>query len=149
MPCDGCPEYASNPQGTATIVHAGGPAYRIFANVIHVLSEDDKKIITKWGKPKIHPKGEIEYQQNEAEPPEIEGYQRDASNSRLLRPIWPHCNWRCLHVWRIDDGQVKIVAGCLTPASNLPSSKTLSLAFCQNCLNLNSLPERLVAPDHP
>jgi len=139
MPCDGCPEHAApdNPQGTALIVYTGGPSYAPFARVATAMAEDDPAVVTKWSKPKVHPQGEIEYQQNEAKPPGIEGYQRDASNPQLLRPIWPHCNWRCLHVWRADDGQVRLTAGCLTPASNIPPYETLSLAQCQKCLNLS------------
>lgn len=141
MPCEECPEQApsDDPKGTALIIYTGGPSYAPFANVARALSEDNDGIVTKWSKPEVHPKGEIEYQQNEAEPPEIEGYQRDASNPRLLRPIWPHCNWRCLHVWRIDDGQVRITASCLTPSSNIPPYETLSLTQCRKCLNLNPL----------
>ena len=140
MPCDGCPEHAApdNPQGTALIVYTGGPPHALFATVAVALSNDDPAVVTKWSKPKIHLKGEIEYQQNEAEPPEIEGYQRDASNPRLLRPVWPHCNWRCLHVWRADDGQVRLTASCLTPSSNIPPYEVLSLAQCQKCLNLSA-----------
>lgn len=142
MPCDGCPEHAApdNPHGTATIVYTGGPPHALFANVGRVLSNDENGVVTKWSKPEVHPEGEIEYQQKEAEPPGIEGYQRDTSNPRLLRPIWPHCNWRCLHVWRTDDGQVRITAGCLTPASNIPPYETLTLAQCRGCLNLPLTP---------
>jgi len=137
-PCHNCPEHSApdNPQGTTLIVYTGGPSYALFANVIRALTEDNSEIVTKWSKPKIHPKGEIEYQQDEAEPPEIDGYQRDTSNPRLLRPIWPHCNWRYIRVWRADDGSVKITAGCLTPASNIPPYEALTLTQCKACLNL-------------
>lgn len=137
-PCEGCPEYAApdNPLGTSIIIYTGGPPHALFANVIRALADDQKETVTKWSKPTVHPDGTIEYQQNEAEPPEIEGYQRDASNPRLLRPIWPHCAWRSLRVWRTDDGSVKIAAGCLTPASEIPAYETLTLAQCKKCQHL-------------
>ncbi len=137
-PCKGCPEHAApdNPLGTSFIVYTGGPPHAPFANVIQALSNDQEGIVTKWSKPTVHPDGAIEYQQNEAKPPEIEGYQRDASNPRLLRPIWPHCAWRSLRVWRADDGSVKIAAVCLTPASEIPAYETLALAQCKKCQHL-------------
>lgn len=135
-PCKDCPDYMpprDGSRGVAVIIYTGGPAYAPFANVIRALAPDRQGIITKWSRPTIHPKGEIEYQQNEAEPPEIEGYQRDASNPRLLRPIWPHCVWRTLRVWREDTGAVAISAGCLTPVSGVPAHESLKLTRCQNC----------------
>jgi len=136
-PCEGCPEYLSARDGTrgaAIIVYTGGPpAYAAFANVIRALPPDVDGVVTKWSRPTVHPKGEIEYQQNEAEPPGIEGYERDASNSRLLRPIWPPCVWRMLHVWREDTGAVSISAGCLTPASGVQVHESLRLNQCATC----------------
>ena len=136
MPCDDCPEHIlprDDSRGMATIVYTGGPSYATFASVILALTPDRDGVVTKWSRPTIHPTGEIEYQQNEAEPPEIEGYKRDASNHRLLRPIWPHCVWRMLRVWREDTGAVTISAGCLTPASGVPAHESLRLNQCQEC----------------
>lgn len=135
-PCEGCPEYMTpgdGSRGVAVIVYTGGPAWAPFANVVRALSPDRSGVVTKWSRPTVHKHGEIEYQQNEAEPPEIEGYERDASNPRLLRPIWPRCGWRVLRVWREDTGAVSISAGCLLPASGVPAYEALKLAQCQNC----------------
>jgi len=135
MPCEGCPEHAApdDPQGTSFIVYTGGPPHAIFASVAVAIPDDQPGIVTKWSKPTIHPDGTIEYQQNEAEPPKIEGYERDASNPQLLRPIWSNCNWRALRVWRTDTGAIKIVACCLTPSSGLKAHEALTLAHCNNC----------------
>lgn len=136
MPCDGCPEYISPRDGSraiAIVAYTGGPTYAPFASVIQALSPDREGVVTKWSLPAVHPKGEIEYKQEEAEPPEIEGYKRDPSNPRLLCPKWPHCVWRMLRVWREDTGAISISAGCLTPASNVLAHESLKLAQCKEC----------------
>lgn len=135
-PCQDCPDHVPPRDGTrpvSVIVYTGGPAYAPFANVDRGIMPDQEGIVTKWSRPHIHPRGEIEYQQNEAEPPRIEGYEPDASNSRLLCPIWPHCVWRILRVWREDTGAISISAGCLTPASGVQAYESLKLSTCQNC----------------
>lgn len=136
MPCDGCPEHVPPKDGSregGTIVYTGGPRYAPFACVALALAPDKEGVVTKWSRPTVHQTGEIEYQQNEAEPPRIEGYKPDASNPRLLRPVWPHCVWRVLRVWREDTGAVSISAGCLTPASNVPIHESLKLSQCEGC----------------
>lgn len=135
MPCEGCPEQVplNNPKGVAVIVYTGGPLYAPFTCVAQALADDNPEFITKWSKPSIHKRGAIEYQQNETEPPEIEGYQRDASNPQLLCPIWPHCVWRSLCVWRADDGSVKIAGRCLIRASETNGQTDLTLAQCEKC----------------
>lgn len=136
MACKDCPDFIppqNNSRRVAVIVYTGGPPYALFANVIRTLSADLDGVITKWSRPTVHPDGGIEYKQNEAKPPEIEGYQRDAVNFWLLRPIWPHCVWRMLRVWREDTGAVIISAGCNLPNSGAPPDESLRLTHCQNC----------------
>jgi len=136
MPCQGCPDFTPSRDDSrpiAVIVYTGGPEYALFANVIRVLAPDKEGVVTKWSCPSVYPAGELQYKQNEAEPPSIEGYQRDTSNPWLLRPIWPPCAWRMLRVWREDTGAVSISAGCLCPASNTQPYESLALSQCQNC----------------
>jgi len=136
MPCEGCPDHVPPKDGSregGTIVYTGGPKYAPFACVALALSPDKEGIVTKWSRPTVHRMGEIEYQQSEAEPPEIEGYERDTSNPRLLRPVWPHCVWRSLRVWRQDTGAVSISAGCLNVLAGIKPQDTLSLKQCNDC----------------
>jgi hypothetical protein len=134
-PCEDCPGVnLANPHSVATIVYTGGPPQAIFALVERGIGPDNPTIITKWSRPTVHNNGTVEYKQDEAEPPEIEGYKRDASNPKLLRPVWPHCIWRCLRTWRGDAGDVKIIAICLTPFSGFKVHEILTVTHCTNCV---------------
>jgi hypothetical protein len=135
MPCEGCPEHAppDNPQGTAILVHTGGPPETIFKAVQHVLAKDMPTVIRKWSTPTVESDGALVYKQDESDPPEIEGYKRDPTNPKRLRPIWPHCVWRAFRVWRDDTGCVRIVATCLTPLSGLKAHEATTLKYCKHC----------------
>lgn len=135
MPCEGCPpeSTAIHPIGVTSIIYTGGPPQAVFALVDRGIAADDPTMITKWSRPTVHPDGSLEYKHDETEPPDIEGYKRDDSNSRLLHPVWPHCVWRMLHVWCEDTGNVKIVALCLTPISGFKAYEHLALQQCTDC----------------
>lgn len=135
MPCDGCPEHAppDDPKGTAYLVYTGGPPQAIFVMVGRALPQDDPAIVRKWSRPTVEEDGSIVYKQEESEPSEIEGYERDPSNPKRLRPIWPHCVWRALRVWRTDSGEARVIACCLTPASGLKAHEAVKLSQCKNC----------------
>jgi hypothetical protein len=135
MACDDCPEYivAAETTGVAILVYSGGPPTAIFESVKFALARDDPKVIRKWSKPTVHKDGSIEYTQNEAEPPEIEGYSRDPNNPRRLKPCWPPCAWRILRVWRADNGSVKITCGCVNPTSGHKPHEDVTLENCKTC----------------
>lgn len=134
MSCNGCPEHApSDSPGEGLIVYTGGPTYAPFACVELAIPPDQEGVITKWSRPTIHDDGAIEYKRSEAEPPEIVGYQKDANNPWLLRPIWSHCVWRAYRVWRTDDGHIKLVAMCITPDSGIAPYVTLTPEKCRYC----------------
>jgi hypothetical protein len=135
MPCEGCPPEpnAINPREVANIIYTGGPPHAIFALVNHGIAADDPTMITKWSRPIVHSDGSLEYKPNETEPPELEGYRQDASNPRLLHPVWPHCVWRMLRVWREDTGNAKITAVCLTPQSGFKAHEHLTVKQCTDC----------------
>lgn len=135
MACDNCPDYikAGETRGIAYIVFGGGTWDNYYRLVEQALTRDQPEILTKWSCPRVERSGAIVYAENETEPPEIEGYQRDPSNPRRLIPYWPTCNFRCLRVWRADDGSVAISAGCLNVKSDFKPMQTLSLADCLSC----------------
>jgi hypothetical protein len=86
--------------------------------------------------PKIHDDGSIEYTPIEgaAAPPIIDGYQRDASNPWLFRPLWGECAKRLVGAKHDEaTGKMLIKVVCNNAEAGANYMKFVPCSTCQAC----------------
>jgi len=100
--------------GQGWVIFTGGPPEAHLAALAHVLPQGYDRVT-------VHHDGSIEYAKglDDWEPPSpINGYERDAANPLLFRPLWKSCRWRRFSVRVTDNCQcLNVVAKCGHPMS--------------------------------
>ena len=136
-PCLTCPDGKSvafsdgkflNRPPIGWILNFGEPFYQQVAE--HINSE------LSSGQPVGHVDGSLEFPIEKdgvpyPEPEDIYGYERDATNRRLFRPIWPSCIERALGVF-VRDKQL-VVAGRCNHFQAEHYMKPVTLDKCHEC----------------
>lgn len=154
--CEGCPEprqTTSNgvvapeapgrplrASGQGWITWTGGPPEAHLAALSFLLPRDLLHI-------RIHPDGSIEYDKglNDWEPPSpIDGYECDAVNQRLFRPLWKSCQCRYFSVKVKENCQcLEVIAKCGNPQAAVVD-ELIKCWLCNQCDDRVAIPEFLV-----
>ena len=155
--CEGCPEPPQTPSnggvasevpgrpprasGQGWVVWTGGPPEAHLASLCFILPPGMLHV-------RIHPDGSIEYigtGPDDWEPPSpIDGYERDAVNQRLYRPLWKSCQYRYFSVIVKEKCQcLEVIAKCGNPqAAN--ANELVKCGLCNQCGDRVAIPQSLV-----
>jgi hypothetical protein len=153
--CEGCPQprqfppvpetlsevpgRSLRPSGHGWVIFTGGPPEAPLAALAHVLPRD-------YGRATVHPDGSIEYTSkgpDDWEPPSpIDGYERDAANPMLFRPLWKSCRCRSFSVVVKENCQcLDVLARCGNPMA--PEVDTLvEYKVCDRCEHRDKIKPR-------
>lgn len=126
------------PSGQGWVTWTGGPPEAHLAALAFVLPHGLVHI-------RIHPDGSIEYigeRPDDWEPPSpIDGYERDAENPKLFRPLWKSCQHRYFSVVVKDACHcLNVVAECGRPELKT-ADKSVDCQACNLCEHRLSIPE--------
>jgi len=151
--CEGCPEPRSPRQpetlseapgrplgasGRGWVTWTGGPPEAHLASLASVLPPEMAHV-------RIHPDGSIEYMEkrpDDWEPPSpIDGYERDAENPKLFRPLWKSCQYRYFSV------SVTAACHCLDVIAECGHPETKVIARSIDCQECNLCDLRLPIPE--
>ena len=154
--CEGCPESRRTPtnrgaapeapgrtlrpSGQGWVVWTGGPPEAHLASLSFVLPPGMLHV-------RIHPDGSIEYEKglDDWEPPSpIDGYERDAVNQRLYRPLWKSCQCRYFSVKVKEACQcLDVIAKCGHPQAEVVD-EFVKCWLCNQCEDRVAIPQPFV-----
>ena len=146
MSCKDCPEEQLGlpAEGERWIVYTGGLPERHLAMMQHTLPDD-------YTKGKFLPDGSIQYEKgpDDWEPPSpVEGYECDAEDPWLFRPIWKSCQLR------MYSTVVKEACECIQVRTMCNHPETgpepgVTFETCKACPNREPIQARLVPKRTP
>ncbi len=156
MPCQDCPEEPIEPienepgipdvvlpakkPSRGWVIYTGGPPEAHLSAMQHTLPADYKRA-------RFLPDGSIQYEKgpDDWEPPSpIEGYECDAEDDRLFRPLWESCQRR-LYSAGVKEGckciQIRTICSRLETESS--EQVNIDFATCHECKWREPIPVRL------
>jgi hypothetical protein len=80
----------------------------------------------------VHDDGSIEYRATDKPPTDINGYERDADNPLLFRPLWPVCMKRLCGVNQ-NKGSVQVQMICVHAEQKKYFMRRVPAEVCQAC----------------
>jgi len=135
----GCCNGSGPLTGIGSVTPSDAPGIQIvygakqFKNPLQVLMNAVPRVAGRLFKPpKVHEDGSIEYEKADAQPPEISGYQRDAENPFLFRPLWPACRKGMYGLKANLDGAVDVNVVCNCSQAETYQKKVL-VETCLGC----------------
>jgi len=155
--CEGCPGPRPTPSdggvapeapgrplrasGQGWVIWTGGPPEAHLAALAFVLPHGLLHI-------RVHPDGSIEYigkRLDDWEPPSpIDGYERDAANQRLYRPLWKSCQCRYFSVKVKEKCQcLDVIAKCGNPQAKVVD-EFVKCVDCDQCEDRVAISEPFV-----
>ncbi len=152
--CEDCPKPRQSPSvgvvapeaqgrplralGQGWIAWTGGPPEAHLASLCFALPPGMLHV-------RVHPDGSIEYigkRLDDWEPPSpIDGYERDAVNQRLYRPLWKSCQRRYFSVKTKEACQcLDVIAKCGNPQAAVVD-ELVKCWLCNQCEDRVSIPQ--------
>jgi hypothetical protein len=161
MGCQDCPNQPANEQGEPVapapilpkdkptmgwVVYTGGTPERHLAMMQHTLPEG-------YTRAKFLSDGSIEYEKgpDDWEPPSpIEGYERDAENQWLFRPLWKSCQLRMYGTVVKEACEcIQVHAVCSHPEVRLDDHGEVNYDVCKECPHRMPIQELIVPKPTP
>jgi hypothetical protein len=128
------------------VIYTGGPPERHLSMMQHTLPKD-------YTRGRFLPDGSLQYENGPDgwEPPSpVEGYERDAEDAWLFRPLWKSCQLRMYGTVIKESCEcIQVLAVCSHPETKLNEHGEVTFDMCETCPWRSPIPVPLVPQSSP